>query len=43
MSPSPDHHTTGKMAGGHAVKMVGWGTDSTSGKAVDYWLIANSW
>ena len=32
-----------KMAGGHAVKMLGWGTDSTSGKAVDYWLIANSW
>ena len=28
-----------KMAGGHAVKMLGWGTD----KGTDYWLIANSW
>lgn len=27
--------------GGHAVKAVGWGTDSDSGE--DYWLIANSW
>jgi len=25
--------------GGHAVKMVGWGTE----KAIDYWLVANSW
>lgn len=25
--------------GGHAVKMVGWGTDN----GVDYWKIANSW
>jgi len=25
--------------GGHAVKMVGWGTDGN----VDYWLVANSW
>lgn len=25
--------------GGHAVKIVGWGTES----AVDYWLVANSW
>jgi cathepsin B len=32
-------HTTGKMAGGHAVKMLGWGTD----QGTDYWLIANSW
>ena len=26
-------------AGGHAVKMLGWGTD----QGTDYWLIANSW
>lgn len=25
--------------GGHAVKVVGWGTES----GVDYWLVANSW
>jgi len=25
--------------GGHAVKIVGWGTES----GVDYWLVANSW
>lgn len=32
-------HTTGKVLGGHAVKMMGWGTEG--GKP--YWLIANSW
>jgi len=25
--------------GGHAVKIIGWGTDS----GTDYWLVANSW
>ena len=25
--------------GGHAVKIVGWGTES----GTDYWLVANSW
>jgi len=28
-----------ELQGGHAVKMVGWGTD----KGVDYWKVANSW
>jgi len=33
------HHTTGEYLGGHAVKIIGWGTlDSTP-----YWLVANSW
>lgn len=32
-------HTVGKQAGGHAVKIVGWGVDS----GVKYWKVANSW
>jgi cathepsin B len=34
-------HVTGGLEGGHAVKIIGWGTDEASG--LDYWLIANSW
>jgi cathepsin B len=33
------HHVKGEFAGGHAVKIVGWGTD----KGVEYWKVANSW
>jgi cathepsin B len=33
-------HVTGEELGGHAVKILGWGTDATGG---DYWLVANSW
>jgi cathepsin B len=32
-------HTTGSLLGGHAIKILGWGTE----KNVDYWLVANSW
>merc|ERR1712048_1166317 len=33
------HHVTGKNMGGHAVKLIGWGTD----RGEDYWLLVNSW
>ena len=32
-------HVGGKKIGGHAVKMLGWGTEN----GTNYWLIANSW
>lgn len=33
-------HITGDVMGGHAVKLIGWGT---SEDGVDYWLLANQW
>merc|ERR1719171_1784253 len=32
------HHVTGRMAGGHAVRFMGWGVDN----GVKYWKVANS-
>lgn len=32
-------HVTGDVLGGHAVKILGWGTEN----GTDYWLVANSW
>ncbi|XGW03333.1 hypothetical protein V3C99_014936 [Haemonchus contortus] len=32
-------HTGGRLGGGHAVKLIGWGVE----QGMPYWLIANSW
>jgi len=32
-------HVTGGELGGHAIKILGWGTENGQ----DYWLVANSW
>mmetsp|Transcript_18281 Transcript_18281/g.25687 ORF Transcript_18281/g.25687 Transcript_18281/m.25687 type:complete len:363 (-) Transcript_18281:307-1395(-) len=33
------HRTSSEVEGGHAIRIVGWGTDN----GTDYWKIANSW
>lgn len=32
-------HTTGGVDGGHAIKIMGWGSENGTA----YWLVANSW
>lgn len=34
------HHVSGDLAGGHAIKILGWGQDSDG---TDFWICANSW
>ncbi len=34
------HHVSGDLAGGHAVKILGWGKDE---EGTDFWICANSW
>jgi len=29
--------------GGHAVSLLGWGTELQDGKEIDYWIVRNSW
>jgi len=33
------YHVSGRVEGGHAVKILGWGQEN----GMDYWLCANSW
>jgi len=33
------HHVSGSLAGGHAIKVLGYGNEG----GLDYWLCANSW
>jgi len=35
------HHVAGENAGGHAIKMLGWGVDKATGDF--YWLCQNQW
>ena len=35
------YHVSGGVAGGHAIKVIGYGVDSASG--LSYWLCSNSW
>ena len=32
-----------QLAGGHGVRVIGWGVSTVNGQAVNYWIVANSW
>jgi cathepsin B len=34
------HYTTGQLDGGHAMKLIGWGTDDDGDL---YWICQNQW
>lgn len=38
-------HVSGKMLGGHAIKVVGWGVQNATANMSqqEYWIVANSW
>lgn len=39
------HHVSGKMLGGHAIKVIGWGVlnATATDPELPYWIVANSW
>lgn len=39
MIPGVYQHTSGGELGGHAIRILGWGTEN----GTPYWLVANSW
>ncbi|PIO68314.1 hypothetical protein TELCIR_09896 [Teladorsagia circumcincta] len=36
-------HTAGRLTGGHAVKVIGWGEETIGNETIPYWIVANSW
>lgn len=36
-------HLKGDMVGGHAVKIIGWGTEIVNDEEIEYWLCQNQW
>ena len=36
-------YVSGALEGGHAVRVIGWGSQLVNGVNTPYWLIANSW
>lgn len=35
------HQTVGDMVGGHAIKLIGWGHEESTGGL--YWILQNQW